>query len=110
MVSKISFFKLGRSFIKKGESSFQHIVNEVLNFKLVCVSVFIPTSTKLVIFEVMQNLVNFISKNPVISKPIDKKCQKENIKEIEENDSNEHEYFVDLILKQQNQPDFWWVY
>lgn len=82
---RISFLKLGRSFIKKGESSFQHIVNEVLNFKLVCVSVFIPTSTKLIIFEVMQNLVNFKSKNPVISKPIDKKCQKENIKEIEEN-------------------------
>lgn len=82
---RISFIKLGKSFIKKDEPSFQYIVNDVLNFKLVCVNVFIPTSTKLLIFEVMQNLINFRSKHPFILQTNDKKNQKEKIMKIEEN-------------------------
>ena len=62
----------------------------------------------------MEKKIKWVPTDHPINKPeksnIEENFKEEEIKEIEENYSDENEYFVNLILKNQNQPDFWWIY
>jgi len=56
---QVSYFKINHFIVKRGDPEFQEIINNIFEFKFICMGMFLPTNYHLIIFDIFPNNLGF---------------------------------------------------